>query len=225
MALFSDTDGPVNPAVDPGYDEGFKAGALQGGQFFAQPSQKYGQQAQGYFQTALAPFFEPAKSSADYYMSAAQNVQRDLFDLLGQGYEGARGNVAAQQRAGTQGILDAQTQAFGQSQQAAIDAGLSGSTAQSSANRSIASDTSRALSNLSAQIGQLYSSLDIGQAQAQGGALSGLSNLFQNQAGQELGFLQTAFSGLNQTPIEPKEQSAAGPILGGLLAGLGGFLG
>ena len=77
----------------------------------------YGNQAVGYFETALAPFFNAAKSDVDYFGQAAIGQQQSILDMIPQQFREARSNVSSQGRAATQGIMDAQTQALGASQQ------------------------------------------------------------------------------------------------------------
>lgn len=199
--------------------------------------QKYGEaikaskkpafQAKQYFETALKPFFESAKADTEYFGQAAIAAQKDALERIPQQYREARAGVAQQGRVGTQQILDAQSRAMAASQQAAIDAGLSGSTAQVAAGRGVSADTSRALAGLQAGLGQLYSSLDVGQAQAEQAGAAQLSGLLQGQASSAQNLLGLAFSGMNQSVIE--QDSGGGSGVGGLLAtalgsGLGAFL-
>lgn len=181
-------------------------------------------QALKYWNKVLSPFFNSAKSESDALFASAQGTQRDVFNLLGEGFTNARANVAQQGRMGMQGIMDAQTQALAGGQQAALSAGFSGGTPHMTMNRGIASDTSRAIGNLQAQLAQLYSGLDVGQAQAQGQALQGLGGIQQNQAGAAQNFLGLQFSGVNQTPYQVGPQGGYGEEIGALASIAGIFL-
>jgi hypothetical protein len=190
---------------------------------FGEKSESPKQQSLEYWKKVLSPFFESAQGQTDALFGAAQATQKDLFNLLGEGYGNARANVAQQGRMGQQGIMDAQTQALSASNQSAISAGLSGGTGQQNANRGIASDTSRAIGNLQSQLAQIYSGLDVGQAQAQAGALGGLSSLLTGQAGSAQNMLGLAFSGISGTPIQAGRQGGIAEGLGSLLKGFAAF--
>lgn len=166
------------------------------------------------------PLIESSKAESDFLFGAAQDQYGDILSALREGYGNARTNISEQGRVATQGIMDSQTQALGASQQAAINAGLSGSTAHSTANRGIAADTARALSGLNASLSQLYANLDVGQAGAEAVAMQGLANLFQNQSATELGYLGQTFGAINQTPIAQPQQDGTSQILSATMQAL-----
>lgn len=178
-------------------------------------------QAKKYYNNLLKPFFEQYKAESDAFTSSAMGTQRDIFNLLGEGFGNARANVAQQGRVGTQGILDAQAGALGASQQAAIGAGFSGGSPHMAANRGIASDTARNIAGLQAALGGIYAGLDTGQAQAQGSALNNLSQLQAGQANNAQNFLGMLLGGLNQTPLQAPQEGGLGPLLGGVLGAAG----
>ena len=175
-----------------------------------------GKSAKAYHKN-LGPLYDKAKGESDSLFGATYGTYGDILTSVREGYGNARENVAEQGRVGTQGIRDAQTQALAATQQAAISSGLSGSSAHGAANRGVASDTARQIAGLQASLGNIYAGLDIGQANAEASALSGLASAQQNQAGAAQNFLGLQFSGINQQPIAQEQEGPLGGILQGLL--------
>lgn len=180
---------------------GFDFGSVFGGLFDDDDPPPYSAQTSAYYQQALQGFFNQFQDSANPLWSAVHGTQQNIIDRTGELYDTARTRLGEEARLGRQQISDTTGQAFAESQQAAIDAGLSGGTGQMATNRAIASDSARQIAGLESQIGQLYAGLDTGQAAAETQAMQNYSNMIAQQIGSQQQMLSQQLSGTNQTPL------------------------
>lgn len=128
----------------------------------------------------------------DQLQGQQSNIYNQAQGLLGQslatirsGYGAAANSLAGSGTTAKQGILAREKQSTASSQQSLIDRGLYGSTTLDAAQRGISYDASQQMSAVDETIGRMMSELQVGQTQAESGALKGMA-AFQQQRYQSL---------------------------------------
>jgi hypothetical protein len=135
---------------------------------------------------------------------------------LGTGYDRAGAELTNAGNAQRQSLLDRETGTQGSILQSLQSRGLGGTTLLPGAQRAVVSDTNRSLNDLSSQVGNARSSLQVGRANAIAGAQGDLGRFMTGRTGFETGLLKE-----RSDIIGSKQDQLNSQILAQLLAAKG----
>lgn len=167
-------------------------GSMAGGGSSFMGLDLFGTDAASKANAANSKRYKQALGIWDQLQGQQSNIYNQAQGLLGQslatirsGYGAAANSLAGSGTTAKQGILAREKQSTASSQQSLIDRGLYGSTTLDAAQRGISYDASQQMSAVDETIGRMLSELQVGQAQAESGALRGMAS-FQQQRYQTL---------------------------------------